>query len=123
MMALGVLVVMAPPVLVLVALLLAADARQRRRAEVVARQIQVTDAIHREFGAIVAPCVHRTRRGWRVVLPMEVWHPHAARLVALAAHTLEREGEVEVVVVTPAGSRPRRPTLQNRERIASAMSA
>jgi hypothetical protein len=123
MIALGVLVVLAPPVLALVALILAVDARQRRRAEIVARQIEVTDAIHREFGAVVAPFVRRTRRGWRVRLPMEPWHPDAARLVALAAHTLERDGEVEVSVVTPASPRPPRPTRQNRERMASAMSA
>src|SRR5256886_9985755 len=82
---LGVLVVVVLPVGALIALLKAVDLIQHRRAAVVARQIEVTDAIHREFGAIVAPTVRRAHRGWRVVLPMHPGHPDAARLVELAA--------------------------------------
>jgi hypothetical protein len=136
--ALAAVLVLGVPVAVLVGLLKLVDVLQRRRAEVIARQIQVTDAIHREFGAIVAPIVRRARGGWRVTLPMDPRLPVAARVVDLAAHTLgttatvgvrsrrpfDGRGEpvVEVAVVAP-WPRPRRPVAQNRERMASAMSA
>jgi len=136
--ALVAVVVLGVPVAVLVGLLKLVDALQRRQAAVIARQIAVTDAIHREFGAIVAPTVHRARGGWRVTLPMDPRLPCAARVVDLAARTLgptatvgvrsrrpfDGRGEpvVEVAVVTP-WTAPRRPLAQNRERIASAMSA
>jgi len=68
---LGALAVLGLPVAALVALLKAVDLVQRRRAALIVRQIEVTDAIHREFGAIVAPTLRRARRGWRVVLPMD----------------------------------------------------
>ncbi len=121
--ALGGLVVLALTVGALLAAFAAVDAVKRRRAAVVARQIEVTDAIHREFGAIVAPTVHRARGGWRVVLPLDARHPAAARVVELAALTLEDGRPVEVAVVAPWTPAPRRPAGQNRERIASAMSA
>jgi len=122
---LGVLAVLALPVAALIALLKVVDAVHGRRAAVVARQIEVTDAIHREFGAIVAPTVRRARGGWRVVLPMEAGRPEAARVVELAALTLGRDVPVEVAVVAPytAVLRPRAPAAQNKERMASAMSA
>src|SRR5207249_6337163 len=74
---------------------------------------------------IVAPTVRRAHRGWRVVLPMHAGHPDAARVVELAALTFGPDVAVEVAVVAPytAVSRPRPPATQNKERIASAMSA
>jgi hypothetical protein len=118
---LGGLVVLAVPVAGLVALLKVRDFLERRRAETVTRQIEVTDAIHREFGAIVAPTVRRARGGWRVVLPMDVRLAEAARVVELVAVTFGPA--VEVVVVAPATAAPHRPTPQTKERMASAMSA
>jgi hypothetical protein len=118
---LGALVGLAVPVAGLVALLKVLDFLQRRRAATVARQIEVTDAIHREFGAIVAPTVRRARGGWRVVLPMDARLAEAARIVELAAVTLGPT--VEVVVVAPATATPHRPAPQTKERMASAMSA
>jgi hypothetical protein len=123
MIALGVLTVLALPVAAVLGLLAVTERVHRRRAAVVARQIEVTDAIHREFGAIVAPVVHRARGGWRVVLPLDTRHPDAARVVALAAATLEGPRPVEVALVAPGGPGPRRRAPQNRERIAPAMSA
>ena len=113
------------PVVALLSLFKVVDFVQRRRAVVVARQIEVTDAIHREFGPIVAPTVRRAHGGWRVVLPMHVGHPCAARVVELAALTLGPDVPVEVAVVAPytAVPRPRPPAAQNKERMASAMSA
>jgi hypothetical protein len=119
----GVLVVVVLPVAALVGLLKAVDTLQRRRAVVIARQIEVTDAIHREFGAIVAPTVHRARGGWRVTLPMDPRHPSAARIVELVACTLGPTATVEVAVVAPWAAVPRRVAAHSKERIASAMSA
>jgi hypothetical protein len=48
--------------------------RARRRGEVVARQIALTDAVHERLGAVVAPVVRRRRRGgWqvRIAVPFE----------------------------------------------------
>jgi hypothetical protein len=44
-------------------LLRLAERTQRRRDERIARQIELTDAIHRELGAIVAPTVEKRRGG------------------------------------------------------------
>ena len=112
------------PVAILLLALRLVDVVERRRAEVIARQIEVTDAIHREFGAVVAPIVHRVGRGWRVTLSMDARHPGMARMVDLAAQTLAPTAAViEVVVVTPSVDVRRRARPQNNERIASAMSA
>jgi hypothetical protein len=118
---LGALMVLGLPVAGLVALLKVVDFLQRRRAATVARQIEVTDAIHREFGAIVAPTVRRARGGWCVVLPMDARLAEAARVVELVAVTLGPA--VEVAVVAPWTPASRLPAAQSKERMASAMSA
>ena len=117
---LGALVVVGVPVAGLVALLKVLDFLERRRAATVARQIELTDAIHREFGAIVAPTVRRARGGWRVVLPMDARLAEAARVVELVV-TLGPA--VEVAVVAPWTPAARRPAAQSKERMASATSA
>jgi hypothetical protein len=120
---LAAVIVLGIPIAALVALLHVVEWRQRRHAAVIARQIEVTDAIHREFGAIVAPTVHRARGGWRVSLPMDPRDPHTAAVVELAARTLGPSATVEVAVVAPWHATPPRRRRQSRERIASAMSA
>jgi hypothetical protein len=133
------LVVVGVPLAALLVAFKVVDTLQRRRVDVIARQIAVTDAIHREFGAVVAPVIHRARGGWRVTLPMDPRHPGAARIVELAASTLgptatmgvrsrrpfDGRGEpvIEVAVVAPRRVAARRTVSQNKERIASAMSA
>ncbi|HEY3099105.1 MAG TPA: hypothetical protein VGL14_09365 [Methylomirabilota bacterium] len=119
----GVLVVIGLPIVAVVGLLKLVDALQARHARVIARQIEVTDAIHREFGAIVAPFVTRVRGGWRVTLPLDPRHPDAAAIVDLAARTFGAAATVEVALVAPPTVARRRPAAQNKERIASAMSA
>ena len=134
----GVVVVIGMPVAALILVLKVVDVLQRRRADVIARQIAVTDAIHAELGAVVAPVVRRSGRGWRVTLPIDARHPGIARIVELAACTLaptavgarsrrpfDGRGEpvIEVAVVAPWRPARRRPVAQNKERIASAMSA
>ena len=65
------LVVLLMPAAALVAILLAIEWHQRARAEVVARQILLTDAIHAELGAVVSPVVEkRAFRPWRVVFAL-----------------------------------------------------
>jgi hypothetical protein len=78
------------PVLVLIGLLGLANRIQRGRAEAVARQIRLTDAIHREFGAVVAPVVERRRgRCWRAIVAVPFARPDVvATVVALAERTL-----------------------------------
>jgi hypothetical protein len=94
------------PVLVLVGLLALANHMQRGRAEAVARQIRLTDAIHREFGAVVAPVVEKRRgRRWRAVIAVPFARPEVvATVVALAERTLgePERGRVGVeILLTP----------------------
>ena len=111
------------PLAALLASFTLVDTLQRRRADLIARQIAVTEAIHREFGAVVAPTLRRMRGGWRVTLPMDPRHPNAARIMELAACTLGATANIDVAVVTPWQAARPRVAPQNKERIASAMSA
>jgi hypothetical protein len=66
-----VLAALLAPVAVLVAVMLAVEARQRAQADVVARQIMLTDAVHAELGAVVSPVVEkRAFQPWRVIFPL-----------------------------------------------------
>ena len=101
--AVAVLIVLLTPAVVLVALLLAIEQRSRARADVVARQIMLTDAIHAELGAIVAPVVEkRAFRPWRVVfaLPDERVR-EMTRLIAITDRVLgarfATSGDVQIV--------------------------
>lgn len=81
-----VVVVVIPPALVMT-LLLFSNHVQRVGADAVARQVAVTDAIHRELGAVVAPVMRR--RGWgawelRMAMPLE--RPHLVGPVLAVAH-------------------------------------
>jgi hypothetical protein len=119
----AVLITIGIPAAALILLLKATDVLYARRDARIARQVEVTEAIHREFGAIVAPFVRRTRGGWRVTLTLDPRHPCASRIVELIAHTLGPTATVEVAVAAAPSAAPRRPGAQKRERIASAMSA
>ena len=67
---LGLGVALLPIALTVAALLLRERSARVRLAEC-ARQIAVTDAIHRELGAIVAPVVRRRFWGrWQLVIPV-----------------------------------------------------
>ena len=63
-------VVLIPPVAIAMLLRLA-ERTQRKRDERIARQVELTDAIHRELGAIVAPTVEK-RRGGGLMVRMRV---------------------------------------------------
>jgi hypothetical protein len=84
---LGAMVVAVAPISFLIILLRVADVRSRRRDEVVERQIAVTDAIHRELGAVVAPVVHRWgTNGWRVLIAVPVDNPPIVQHVLEIVH-------------------------------------
>ena len=82
--------VMLVPVAVL---LTVADRLQRRRARVVARQIMLTDAVHAELGAVVAPVVEKHAfRPWRVIFPVgDSRLADVGRLIAIANRVFPRE--------------------------------
>jgi len=100
--------VMLSPIALVVGLLRLADRNANRRNERYARQIELTDAIHREFGAIVAPNVHR-RRGGGWLISVAVPLAHRGAIPAILRITDERFGvdargdraPYEVVLTTP----------------------
>jgi hypothetical protein len=82
-----VLMVVAMPLTLLAGLLVAAGAIQRRREARIARQVAVTDAIHRELGAVVAPVVRRGwTRGWRAEIAVPFESPALVGRVGAIAH-------------------------------------
>jgi hypothetical protein len=97
------------PIAAIIALLRVFDAVARRRDVRVARQIALTDAIHRELGAVAAPVV--TRRfggGWLVRMSAPLDRPGTtAALVRIA----ERHFALDVgtsrlrIVLAPAEAR------------------
>lgn len=106
--ALAIVVVLVIPVAALVVLLSAVNRIHARRAEQVARQIALTDAIHGVLGPIVAPVVRRGRRGWIGVLPVRAGEPHLTLMVAIAQAELGRSAEIVLVPVERPAARPPR---------------
>jgi len=104
------LVMALSPILIVVALLVWAEWRDRRREATVARQIRLTDAIAAELGAIVAPVVKRPLWGpWQIELAMPLGRPAmVGRVLAIAHRVLP--GRYEIVVTPqaePLGVRPK----------------
>jgi hypothetical protein len=110
--ALAALAVLLLPAAVVVAALLAIERHQRARADVVARQIILTDAIHAELGAIVAPVVEkRPFQPWRVVFALpEERVREMARLIAITervfSNRMPASDDVDIVF-TRRASAPR----------------
>ena len=105
-----VLVVVALPMAGLVGLLLVVKRRERAREARIARQVTVTDAIHGELGAVVAPVVtRRAGPGWRVAIAVPFESPAiVGRVVAIAHSALLRDGPAEIeIVLTAQVSHPR----------------
>jgi len=85
---------------------------QRARDERVERQIAVTDAIHREFGAVAAPVVTRHGRDrWTVAVAAPLEPPLAiGRILAIAYEVMAarqptRRPEISFVLRPRAGAR------------------
>ncbi len=94
----------ATPVLVIVGLLKLAGRIQSRREARYAGQIALTDAIHRELGAVAAPTV-KLRRGGGWLVHMMVPFDRPATVAAILGITdrefasREASGELQVVLV------------------------
>ena len=103
----GVLVVLLIPAGLIVALLLLAEARQRARSAVAARQIMLTDAIHAELGAVVSPVVDKPAfRPWRVTFALpETRTGDFGRLLSITDRVLGAElpaANLHIVFTRPA---------------------
>jgi hypothetical protein len=108
MIAVAVLMLVVLPLAVFVGLLRLLDARQRRRADVVARQIALTDAIHAVLGPVVAPLVRRRRGGrWIAVLPVRPGDPELGVMVDIAQATLGAAAQIVLVEQEPVPARRR----------------
>jgi hypothetical protein len=100
------------PFLAVWGLLALAGLRERRRQARVFRQIALTDAIHREMGAVAAPEVHRTWSGeWvvsvRVALSREATVGSIARIADDLFRRLDRQEPPRLrVVLIPRDVRP-----------------
>jgi hypothetical protein len=101
------LVVAVLPVTLLLALLIAVGRIERAREARIARQIGVTDAIHRELGAVVAPVVQRRAgRGWRVEIAVPFESPAiVGRIVAIAQASMSPADEIALTAQEPGAQR------------------
>ena len=70
----GILIAIAPFVIVL-GLLAWTSRRERRRREVHTRQVALIDRIHKRLGAVASPVVRRHRRGWQVSMAVPFERP------------------------------------------------
>jgi hypothetical protein len=101
-------VVLAIPILGLITLLRLTTVLERRREQVIARQIALTDAIHRVLGPVVAPIVRRRRGGWTGVLPVAAGEPDVGLMVSIAQAELGPTAEIVLVGQEPLPAHPRR---------------
>ena len=90
----------------LIVLLRAMDRVHRARAEVVARQITLTDAIHARLGAIVAPTLLKRPWGpWQVRIPVPFERPDVVGAVLSIADRTMRSMDHRTylfrIVLTP----------------------
>jgi hypothetical protein len=85
------LAVVMVPAVALWALMRIRAAFEQRRDAAVARQIVLTDAIHRELGAVAAPVVRRGwLSGWTVSLPLPLDHEATVGAIARITTNLFR---------------------------------
>jgi hypothetical protein len=117
------------PVLAVAGLLWLAGRIRERREACIARQIALTDAIHRELGAAAAPEVRRGRsREWIVSLRVPLEREETVGAVTRITHDVFRRLEGEDpprlrVVLRPQEPRPRaRATTMGSRRAADRLS-
>ena len=109
--AVAIALVLVTPAIVIAAIAQVIEARRRVRARVLARQIRLTDAVHAELGAVVAPIVEKPAfRSWRVIFPMRaVRGADVNRLVSITdrvlADELRTSDNVQIVFTRPAVTR------------------
>ena len=111
--ALGLLMALAPFAAIIGAIWLL-DRWDRWRRDAIERQMSLTEAIHRQFGAIVAPVVTRRFWGrWQVVIAVPFARPEiVAGLLALAQQavppSVRRSPRAFRIVLTPQEGPPAR---------------
>ncbi|MDP2626531.1 MAG: hypothetical protein Q8Q58_06435 [Candidatus Rokubacteria bacterium] len=111
----------AAPLLAIVGLFRLAGRIRERRRRSIARQIALTDEIHRELGAAAAPFVHqRGRSGWlvRVAVPLDSPPTVAAIVGIIQAFFAPRDGAAATaleIVLTPRAA-IRRPAMMSPAR-------
>jgi len=98
------------PFLVVIALLRLAKSVSVRRDARNARQIALTDAIHRELGAVAAPMVsRRPGGGWLVSMAVPLDRPRTtAAIVRITERMFARDGggaDPLRILLTPAATR------------------
>ena len=99
------------PFLVVIALLRFADFVSARREARNARQIALTDAIHRELGAVAAPVVsRRSGGGWLVSMAVPLDRPGTtAAIVRITERMFAPDSggaDPLRILLTPAATRP-----------------
>jgi len=98
--------------LALVGLLVLASAIEHARGRRIERQVQLTDAIHTELGAVAAPVLAKRFRGaWTVSFAAPLDRPSVVgRLLAITERVLGADAETRdglQIVVTPQVKRAR----------------
>src|SRR5215813_312080 len=97
-------IVAGAPFAIVLALLVWANRRERRRRETHARQIALTDSVHERLGAVAAPVVRRRRRGWRVCIAVPFERPFVVEaLLAIVRETFapcDGDGRTVEIVLT-----------------------
>jgi hypothetical protein len=97
------------PFATIVVWLMAAERVQRRRNDRYAHQIELTDAIHRELGAITAPFVRKRRDGrWLVTMAVPLDRPDTVATILRVtdrffASDPSRDGARYEIVLTGRG--------------------
>src|SRR3989475_5080494 len=103
---LAVVVVTLFPLAVVLTPLLLASRVERRRAAVIARQVELTEAIHRDLGAVVAPFVTRRPGGqWRVRIAVPFERPAVVEAVLAVGHRTVPE-RFDLVLTPQEGAAP-----------------
>ena len=118
----GILIAIAPFVIVL-GLLAWTSRRERRRREVHARQVALIDRIHKRLGAVASPVVRRHRRGWQVSMAVPFERPamsEALLRIVLEAFPPRDRGQRPLEIVLSRGPprhfHGRAPPVSNRSR-------
>jgi hypothetical protein len=92
------------PFAVVVGLLWLSGVIQRRRENILARQVELTDAIHRELGAVAAPTVRPGARGsWRVVMAVPETLGALVRITDRVISRAERAPGRRIEIAVTAG--------------------
>ena len=112
------------PVAAIWALLEWANRAGRRREAAIARQIALTDALYREFGAVVAPDVTGSAaRGWIVSMRVPMAGEAPIGAIARITHELFRRLDeqesprVRLVLIAAPAARPLRPATPATGRV------